>query len=169
MAYENISDSEIEVGKPTKEEIFRKIKGNLDHLKSVIDNVSGGSGKVEIFNLDVYGGVPSGSLTGLLYHEIIQDCRITNVQIQIFEKGIITTGNLQIDIKKNTTPDNVGMNSILDILPTVDFATATDYQKANGTLNSTNQNVVIGDILRLDITQIPANLGKFRILVFAEL
>jgi len=167
MAFEALTTTEIQVGKSIKKELFRKIKASLDDLNSRLNTVSAGSNKIEVFNLDILNASVSSSMTGLIYHEALQNFRITQVQIQVFDT-LPTSGVLSVDVKKNTTPDNVGMTSILTTQPSINFTTATNYQKSTGVLDSGLQQVLAGEIIRLDITNIPTNLAKFRVIVYGE-
>ena len=169
MAFSPINNTQIQPSKAVKTELFKKIKDNFDDHETRISNALVGTSKIEIFNLDVFNSSNSASMTGLIYHKCIQNFRVTSVEIQIYEKGTLISGFLELDVKKNSTPDNTGMTSILNILPKIDFSTANDYDSNAGTLNPTLQTLTVGEFLRLDITQIPNNLSKFRIVVYGEL
>jgi hypothetical protein len=169
MSYITINDSEIEVGKALREDLFYKIKNNLDDHEARLALAVSGNKKVEIFNLDFrMGNNSSNTLTALLYHEALQDFTLVEGAIQIYDKGSIVTGLLSFDVKKNSTPNDVGMVSVFTTEPTLDFSTASDYARATGTFNPTNQAILKGEILRLDITNIPNTLSKFRVVLIGE-
>lgn len=128
----------------------------------------GGGGGVEVFNSTVFNVSGQTSITALAYFKAPRNMTVTKVVLQIFEKGSITTGNLEIDLKKNTTPDNVGMASIFTTKPLVNFATAVNFQTNSGALNSPVASLNDGEWLRIDVTQIPAALTRFYIQVFGE-
>ena len=169
MAFDPISLDEIEVGDALKRELFRKIKNDLDDLDERVQTLSGGSGKISLINEDVIVGSNGSSiLTGALYLEVIQDCIVTEGAIQLFAKSPATTGSLTIDIKKNTTTNPSGFNSIFSVNPTLNVASASDYQRATGTIDPSAQALVVGDIIRLDITSLPAGLQRFRVVLIGE-
>ena len=122
----------------------------------------GGSGVVEIFNSTVVVNGLASSLTGLSYFMASKSITINFIRLQVFQKNGISTGNLVVDLKKNSTPDETGMTSIFSAQPVRNFATDTDYSFDSGTLSTTS--LTQGDYLRLDVTSIPTGwVGKFQI------
>lgn len=168
MAYTSINSSDIQVGKATKKELFQLIKDNLDDHESRLLALSGGSGKLSLVNTDIrVGSNATGFLTGALYYEIIQDCIATEVAIQLFEKGVASSGSLTVDIKKNTSTNPSGFNTILTAPPTISMA-SSDFTRATGTINPSAQTLNIGDIIRVDVTALPVGLQKFRVVLVGE-
>lgn len=130
-----------------------------------IGSTVGGTGITEIFNhvISVNGNAPS--LTGLSYFLAPKALTINFVRLQVFTKNGISTGNLVVNVKKNTTPDEVGMTSIFSAQPTINFGTDPDYTFNAGTLATSA--VSIGDYLRLDVTSIPAGwVGEFQFAIY---
>jgi hypothetical protein len=164
-----IPASLIQVGKALKKEIFDLIKGNFDDINSRLSVLEAGGARVIVLNNDVILSSSATTFTGLAYFKAPQNFSLNNCEIQIFEKGSIATGTLEIDIKKNSTPDNAGMASVFTTQPSINFASASDYGvSTNQVFDSTISQVDAGDILRFDITSLPVGLGKFRILLFGE-
>jgi hypothetical protein len=168
MAYNAFTNSEIQVGKAIKKELWQKVKDNFDDHETRLAQAVAGSSKIEIFNIDFLIGSFGNTITGVLYHEALQDMNVIEGAIQIFDKDGIVSGVLSIDVKKNTTPDNTGMVSVFTTAPSINFATANNYDRSTGTLNPSNQSVLKGEILRLDVTSLPVGLGKFRIILIGE-
>jgi hypothetical protein len=167
MAFITIPPSLIQIGSALKKELFDLIKDNLDDLDSRVNALSLGAAPVEIFNFDVLNASSASTLTGLIHHEALSAFTITEVKIQLFETGGITSGTLSIDVKKGPTPDDLTMVSVLTTQPSINFLTAVNYQTATGVLDPAEQAVAQGEILRLDITSLPSTpLGKFRVLVY---
>ena len=128
----------------------------------------GGGTKIEVFNTMVVNSTGASTLTGVAYFKAPQNLTINQVVLQIFEKGSITTGSLTLDLKKNTTPDSVGMASVFTTLPTINFATASNYATDSGVLASPASTLNSGEWVRIDLTSIPTGLGKFYIMVYAS-
>lgn len=169
MAYSTISNSDIEVGKPIKKELFDLIKSNLDDHETRLLALSGGSGKLSLINTDIdIGSNASGLLTGAFYIEVIQDCIATEGAIQFFAKSPATTGNLTVDIKKNTSTNPTGFTSLFTSAPTLSASSDPDFTRATGTINASTQVLNIGDILRVDVTSLPVGLQKFRLVLIGE-
>lgn len=156
------------VGDAIKIDDWSTIKDNFDDHESRITAVEGQAAKIIAFDFDVLLGSSAASLTAISYYKAIQSFTVTTVEIQIFEKGSITSGNLTIDVKKNDSPDDTGMVSIMSTLPTIDFSTASDYETASGILSPTEQDISVDDFLRLDVTSLPVGLGAFRVVVYGE-
>jgi hypothetical protein len=164
MAFNNLTNTEIEVGEPVKKELFSKIQESLADLDSRATALEGGSGAIDIFNNDVFIGT-NPITTGVAYWEAPFDLTLTECAIQIFARGVVTTGTLTIDIKKNSTPNPTGMTSVFTSAPTINMASVSDYARATGTFNPSNQSITQGQILRFDITSLPTNLTAFRIIL----
>lgn len=167
--FTTISDALITVGKAIKREIFTTIKDNLDDHEERIAGFESFGGRVDVFNNDVLMGSVAGSLNELAFYRATSSFTLTNCEIQIFEKNGVATGSLEVDILKNTTPNDTGMTSIFNTKPSIDFSTASDYQvSSNQVFNSAQTEMSAGEILRLDVTSLPNNISKFRIVLFGE-
>jgi hypothetical protein len=170
MAFIPIPSTSINVGKALKKELFDAVKSSLDDHENRINSLAVGASPIEVFNFPVLNASSAGSLTGLTYFRATSAFNLALVQIEIFEKGIITSGILSVDVKKNTSLNSVGMTSVLTVQPSIDFSTASDYAISSGTLDPLNQSIAQGDVLRLDVTSLPSiPLGKFRVLVYGTL
>lgn len=138
--------------------VFLEANGLNKTLKqAIIDgDLSGGGGSAitEIFATEIVIGSNGPTITGLVHFKAIGAKTISSVSVQLYEKGAIVSGILEVDIKINTTPNDVGMASIFTVKPSFDFSTAVDYDSSSGTLASSS--VASGSFLRLDITSIPS-------------
>jgi hypothetical protein len=160
----------INVGKAIKKELFSLIKDNLDDHESRITSLALGASPVEVFNFPVFNASSSASFTGLAYFTASAAFTVSSVQIQIWDKGLITSGTLSIDIQKGTSTNGTTFNSILTTQPIINFASDADYVVKYGALDVTQQSVAQGDILRLDVTSLPTiPLGKFKVLVYGNI
>jgi hypothetical protein len=164
MAFDNLTATEIEVGKAVKKDLFRKIKDSLADLDTRATALEGGSGAIDIFNTDVFIG-NNPQTAGVAFWEAPFDLTLTECAIQIFARGVVTSGTLTIDIKKNSTPNPTGMTSVFTSAPTMNLASVSDYNRSTGTFNPTYQDVLAGEILRFDITSLPTNLTAFRLIL----
>ena len=169
MAFTAIDPNTIEVGDAIKKDLFDLIKSNFDDHEARITALGTGAGRISLINTDILiGSNGDGFLTGALHVEVIQDCIVTQGAIQLFLIAPATTGSLTVDVKKNTTTNPSGFNSIFSAAPTINVATAANYDRATGTVNPAEQSLVVGDILRVDITGLPAGLQKFRVVLIGE-
>lgn len=164
MAFEVIDPGEYTVGKAIRADLFRKIKVDLDDLDSRVTALGTGTGTIEIFNHEIYIGT-NPNTTGVVYWEAPVNLTLSECAIQIFARGVVTTGTLTIDIKKNTSPNPTGMTSVFTASPTINMASVSDYHRTTGTFNSSLQALNAGDVIRLDVTSLPTNLSIFRIVL----
>ena len=126
----------------------------------------GGGGIIEVFSEVVQIVAPIASSTGVSYFISPTSGLISFVKLMVWDKNGVTTGNLTIDILKNTSPNPTGMTSIFSVLPTINFATDPNYTSNAGTLSTSAFSA--NDVLRLDVTSIPSGfVGYFSISVFA--
>jgi hypothetical protein len=127
----------------------------------------GGGGLIEVFNFPVILGSSAQSLTGLAYFRAPSSLNLKNAFLQVWEMNSISSGLLEIDIKKGITPDDSTMVSIFSTLPQIDFSLASDYETSSGV--KATSSVANGNWLRLDVSSIPSGwLGKFSVTLYAE-
>jgi hypothetical protein len=152
--------------------VFVTASGINKNLKQAIEDGDiggggGGGGLVEVFNHVVTTGGNAPTLTGLSYFMAPSPFNITSVRLVVFTKNGVALGNLEIDIKKNTTPDSVGMTSILTTKPIIDFSVDPDYTLDSGVIATSA--VSNNNFLRLDVTSIPTGwAGQFQVLVYGS-
>lgn len=125
----------------------------------------GGGSQIEIFN-DTFGTRGNAAtLTGLALFRVPFGLTISSIRLTVFEKGGISSGSLTVDVKVNSTPDDIGMASIFSAAPTLNFATANAYDSNTGTLSTSS--FTAGQWLRIDATSIPAGwVGNFHVQAF---
>ena len=169
MAFVTIPSGDIDVGDPLKKDLFDKIKSNEDDLDSRVTSLEGGAGKVEVFNFPVVNASSASTLTGLSYWRASAAFTLIDAKVAIFEKGSLT-GTLEMDIKKNTSLDAVGMTTVFTTKPSIAIAGASDYDEStNAVFDSGQISVAVGDYLRLDMTALPSPvIGKFYVFLIGE-
>ena len=115
---------------------------------------------VEIFNVTI--SKPTVN-KGYLHFKVPKNLTFNSCVLQVFDKNAVVSGSLTIDIKYNTTADDIGMTSIFSVQPTLNFASISDYATSNGTMSVTS--IASGSYLRLDVTSIPSGwIGNCHIL-----
>lgn len=168
MAYSALPSSWYDVGKALKRQLFQRLATNIEDHESRINLLSLGASPIEVFDFPVLNASSSNSLTGLTYFQAKTSFIVSTVQLQIFEKGIISSGVVGIDVLKSSTLGGI-YTTILTTPPSINFSTASDYELSSATLDPAEQSVAQGEYLRLDVTSLPAvTLGKFRVLVYGN-
>lgn len=160
MAFNSLPDSLIQVGKAITRTLFKTyIKDNLDDLNTRTLALEGSVNKIVIFDEIVINAATlesGGTITGLDVYRVPSDFQLTDAKIFIFQKGSLT-GTLEMDIKKSSTPDFTSATSVFTTQPSIDYASASDYDESNNTVfNVGAQSVVEGEFLRFDITELPS-------------
>ena len=172
MAFNPINDDEIAVGKALVKNIFQKTKDNFDTIYSELNSVLVGVSKVEVFNAPVVLGNTYSSLTGLSYYRAPNNISLNACLITLFETNDITTGNLEVDIRKNSSYDPDGMETVFSTKPKISMDAASDYTKSSDVGQTaavfSTTNVLANDILRLDVTSIPAGLNRFNVFLIGN-
>ena len=172
MAFSTLPSALIAVGRAIRKEIFQTLKDNQDDLQSRLLTVEGAANKVVIFDFPVLNASSAVSLTGLTDWEAPFSFNLLSAEVGIYEKGGITAGTLEIDIRKNTSRSDTGMTSVFTTRPSLDLSTASDYDNStNAVLVAGQIPVSTGDVLRLDVTSLPTTggtLGKFFIKFIGE-
>lgn len=166
MAYSTLNPKN--VGDAIKKDDWDALRENGEDHESRITATESSISKVVVFDSEVSTPSSAQSLTGITHFRAIQAFTVTAVQVEIFEKGSITSGVLSLDVKKNTTPDDTGMVSITTTEASIDFSTASDYAVDLADLDITQQDIAVDEVLRVDITSKPASLGRFRVLIYGE-
>lgn len=169
MAFTSLSNTLITVGKAIKKEIFQTLKDNQDDLNTRLSSVEAGTNKVRFFNGTVLAASSFTTASGVLFHRVESGYDVTDAKVVIFDKGGISSGTLEFDIKKSSTLDFTSNVSIFTTRPSLDFSTASSYdESSNAVLDNTNKVLSEGDYLRFDITSIPSGLGKCFIYLIGE-
>jgi hypothetical protein len=157
------------VGDPLTAEIMQRIWDNLTDLDSRQNASETTGGSVFIFNGDI-------SLAGLdpldpvvFYYKATQDFSITDVRGQIFSKGSYTIGTLALDVEKATNTNDANFNSILSSVLSFDFATDPSYHEDVAGINTSLNDIVAGEVIRVVVTSTPTNFGgKLLLTIGAE-
>lgn len=171
MAFTSISSLAIAVGAAIKKELWDLVKNNMDDHETRLNLVETSAQKVDVFDLDFTNSNVFSTGTGMIYFRAKSSFTLTNAFATIFEVGS-NTGFFEFDIKKSTTDlDDTSFASIFTTKPKITFATANDYDETtNQVFDAGEIDIVDGDYLRLDITQMPSTgvMSKFLITAYGE-
>lgn len=171
MAFEVINTSEVDVGDPVTRSLLLKIKNSLDDLQSRTTAVEASGGRVDVFSdFVVYNSASFSSLNGLLLFRASADFTLTEARIAIFEAGTFS-GFLEIDVKKSPDLDPSNFVTVFNTKPIIDYSTAVDWMESDpGDYDNAEKDIVAGEYLRLDITQVPTGnvLPMFMVIIYGE-
>lgn len=156
MAWQEITDEELETGEPVSTETAQKIKNNLALLQQRMVEMEGGSSTVYppivLGVIGTYGepGDLAVPAEGILKVPTNFNFLITGVRILIDKSGI--SGLTEIDLSVRRAAGGA-YASLLTTRPSVDYSEGNDAYSDNGVINPAEAQIQAGDIIRLDITQ----------------
>lgn len=166
MSYNEIDDSLIQVGKPTRKEIFQTVKDNFVDHEDRISNTEAFAGKIIVFddlviNLAQYAG--GSVLEQLIVWRAPSQTSIVTAEVTVLESG--SAGIMEFDIKKTTNISVPGV-SVFTTKPSVAYTQPSGTTSSNAIFASNlfNEN----EWLVVDITQIQTGIGRIQIRIIGE-
>jgi len=161
MAFSSLSSALYDVGKAVTRQLFSTLKSNQDDLQTRLLSLEGSANKIEIFNGVIYGIGGYSTITGSIFHRAKSDITLTDAKVIVFDISGLSSGTISLDVQKATSADFTSSVSVFTTEPSLDLSTAASYDEStNAAFDATNKVVSAGDWLRIDITSIPAGLGK---------
>lgn len=169
MAYDPLTAGDLVAGKPTKEEIFTKIRANQEQFNSDIQSLQGTS-KVDIFNVKFAGDLNDYDESELTTFVPVFKAPVaaTMVSFVVTLLTASTSGTLEVEIDKST--DN-GANWTALLSSPVEL-TGTTVGSVSGSVNWVDvpsQSYAQNDLLRIRFTGVQLNQGEFHVSVYGEL
>lgn len=155
MSFNAITTTEVGAGKPTTTTTFTKIKDNFDNHEQRIGALETGGTTTYppiILRVNGYYAIP-GALTNVLKTVCNFDLTITGVRLYIDTAG--TAGTTEIDLKVSHLGG--AYNSIFTTKPSVLYSVGSDGVSVNGVLDPTKVDLISGDLIRLDTTNVQTN------------
>jgi hypothetical protein len=168
MAYVPLSVTDIQAGKPTKKEIFTRIRDNQESFNTDIEALKQTS-TVDVFNVKFGGNISEYSLSEIADRVPVFAAPVggTLVAFKITLLEASTSGTLEIDIEKSTD-NGVNFNTLLNNPVEV---TGTTVGSVSGTvdwISAASQDFNQGDLLRITITNVQVDQGEFHVSIYGE-
>lgn len=169
MAYVPLTLADIQAGKPTKEEIFTRIRSNQESFNTDIEALKQTS-IIDVFDIKFGGDIES-------YTEAQVTSRIpvfkapvdaTMVSFVITLLAPSTSGSLEIEIDKSTN-NGVTWSPLLNNPVTVSGIVTGSLSGTVDWISIASQSFNQGDLLRLRPTGIQVGQGEFHVSIYAEL
>lgn len=160
MAFEAITDAEVEVGQPTKKELFDKIQENFDVHETRLASAETGLVSRTPIEFSVLGLLRSSDIQdGILLYRMSSAITLTAARLFIKTAGDSGTCTVDIEYKRGAG----AWTSILTTEISSDY-TDGDLHVESGTLDVTA--LEVGDLVRLNIDSVQG--GMRDIYVFIE-
>ncbi len=163
--YVALDDADIAAGKPTKEEIFARIKDNQECFNLDIEALKQ-TASIDMFNLKF-----SGDITQYSFAEISArvptyraDLSGSIVQVKMVLLSPSTSGSLQIEIDKSV---DQGINWVPMLVSPVEITTFS-VGDVSGAVNFSTQSFNQDDLIRIRIVGTQVDQGEFHIAIFGE-
>lgn len=162
MAYSELSDSAIQVGKAIKKEIFKKLNDNVKDHEERISALALGSNPVEVCEANVEIRSSAVGNGDILTYKAKSYFIMSQAQLQIFAKSPNTSGSLTIDILKAPSLDDTFV-SMLTTPITIDYALAVDNELLDGVFDGVPE-VLSGEYIKVRVLASPTKYPvKFRV------
>ena len=168
MPYVPIADAQIEIGQPTKKEIFQRIKDNQESFNNDIEALKQ-TATIDIFNIRYSGTLSDYSTTelntGLPTYKAPVNAIITSFVITLLSPS--SSGTLSIMIQKSVDNGINWTNLLTSAVSLTGITTGSlsgSVSWANVAAQSFNQN----ELLRLNITGVQTNQGNFHVSIYGE-
>jgi hypothetical protein len=157
MAFDALNSTEIQAGKPNKQELWTKNKGNFDDHESRIVGLEATVASFMPIEFSVYGpySMNAAPQTSVLIYRTSFNFTALAGRLMIQHAG--SAGSTEVDIQYKRGAG--AWTSIFSTLPSVVY-TAGDYAiSTNAVLSFTD--FLAGDLIRLDITAIQTGGSGF--------
>jgi hypothetical protein len=169
MPYVPLNSADIQAGKPTKEEIFTRIKDNEDFLNNAVAALQGAS-LVDIFNVKFGGDITNYTedeiAARIPVFKVLADTTITSFVMTLLTAS--TSGTLEVDIEKSTD-DGVNWATLLNNPVEITGTTVGSLSGTVDWISVPSQSVQDGDLLRIIPVGIQVNQGEFHVAIYGEL
>lgn len=176
MAYNEIPSNWIESGKALKKRILTYVRDNFIDHETRIATIEVNNSKIEVFNFEVMGFINNYTATELTQigtFKASRDFNLTEFKVILMNNPSSpttdTSGELQLDLKKSED-NGVTWNSILDTngYATIAFGTNTTGSEGSGSIATGAEEILSGELLRVDVISKKDTQGSFLIECYGE-
>lgn len=169
MAYTPIPAADVVAGKPTKQEIFTRIRSNQEQFATDIENLKQTS-LIDMFNIKFAGSTSdyaTSEITKLIpaFQSPVSGS-IVNFVVTLLTPS--TSGSLQIDIERSSD-NGVNWVPLLDNPVTLSGTTVGSISGTVDWIDASSQVISINDLFRITVTGIQVNQGNFHVSIYGEI
>jgi hypothetical protein len=158
MAFTTIDPNKIKVGDPITKEVLDLIKSNFDDHEFRINSLSiSASGLLFILN-DSFSflNFEISDQSTIFYYTARRDFTINDFRARLFTKGGLTSGVLSFSLEKSTSPEFSSFTEITSSDLSFNFATDANYTEKLASLDTNENSIITGEIIRIRVTSHPA-------------
>jgi hypothetical protein len=169
MPYVPLNATDIEAGKPVKEELFSTIKDNQDYFNTAITALEQGA-TIDIFNIKFGGDIENyteAEITERIpVYKATVDGTITSFVLTLLTAS--TSGNLEIELDKSTD-NGINWSPLLNNPVTITGTTVGSLSGSVDWVSVAAQSFNQNDLLRLRPTGVQVDQGEFHVSIYGEL
>lgn len=168
MAYNELDETAIEVGKPVKKELWQTVHDNQESFNTDIENLKQ-TATIDVFDLKFGGDISDYSAEEIAERIPVFRAPVsaTMVAFKIALLQASTSGNLEIEIDKSTD-DGLNWTPLLNNPVTLSGTTVGSISGAVDWVDIPSQSFSQNDLLRLRITGVQVDQGEFHVSIYAE-
>lgn len=169
MAYDALNPADIVAGKPTKEEIFTKIRDNQESFNTDIEALKQ-TAIIQVYNIKFEGSIDQYTQAQVAQRVPVFRAPV-NFSIVSFKIDLLsnsTSGNLEIEIDRSSD-EGINWTPLLNTPVTVTGNTTGSISGAVDFIDVASQSVAQNDLLRLRITGVQVDQGEFHVSIYGEL
>lgn len=157
MAFETLTTAQIQAGKPTAQELFRKLKNSLDDHESRLITVESAVNQLPPISFDIVGTLNSPTtMDGVLHYRVNRALNLLAVRLFVVTAG--TAGTLTVDVEYKRGAG--AWTSVLDAPISAGFGSGDLYVTSGAIAVS---GIHSGDILRLNIDSVQTEMTDFSV------
>jgi hypothetical protein len=157
MSFSPIDSATIAAGQPVKQELLATVKDDFDDHESRLSVVEAAIGRLPPIEFAVLGVLVAPlAIDGVLAYRV--EANMTITAARLFVKTAGSSGSVTVDVEYKR--GGGAWTSILSAPVSAAFG-AGDYAVVSGTL--TFQNMVAGDLLRLNIDAVQSGMEDFTV------
>lgn len=169
MAYIAVPDEWIEAGKPTREEIFQRLKDNQESFNTDIELLKQTS-QIDIIDVKIAGDIGFYGQSDIQERMPVFKAPVTGTMtsfvVTLLEAS--TSGTLQVEVEKSTD-NGVNWNPLLTTPVEVSGTTVGSISGAVNWINAAAQDFNQNDLIRITIPGVQAGQGAFHVSIYGEL
>lgn len=159
MAFNPFTVEEIAAGKPTKQELFEKLKDDLDDHEDRLTDLEGAVGVSDPINFDFVGLLDAPEvMVGALHYAVRNSITILAARLLVISAGTSGTCEVDVEYKRGVA----AWTSILDAPITAAFGEG-DLVLKTGDL--TFQDLEPGDLIRVNINSVQDGMEDFHVIL----
>jgi hypothetical protein len=165
MAYNPLTNAQIEVGEPVQKELINKIEGNESDFDSRLAALEAAGSIFEVFNCHVVnlGQYSSGGNTGIILIKPLPfNMNLIEARIYVIKAG--TSGTIEMDVQVGSAPSS--LSSVMSVRPSLSAGAGDEVFSTNQVFSSTA--VSEGDFIGVEFNQIQTGIGAIVIQVLGE-